>query len=126
LSASFGTVGQGLRGLVRQPLIRQYFQRFFDQFPLVAAKDQRIGQPLPVRPPIVSAEQNGYDGQAERSDKAEKVVQTINTARIVLAVPAASYDEVLLELAAQVKMKLPTIPPTAEDWPKNIYANCPA
>ena len=37
-------------------------------------------------------------------------------ARIVPAVPSADYDEELLELAAQGKVKLPEIPPDPNLW----------
>jgi prevent-host-death family protein len=37
-------------------------------------------------------------------------------ARIVPAAPAADYDEELLELAAQGKVKLPELPPDPDLW----------
>jgi prevent-host-death family protein len=46
-------------------------------------------------------------------------------ARIVPAAPSADYDEELLELAAQGKVKLPEIPPTAEDLAKELKRSLP-
>jgi prevent-host-death family protein len=46
-------------------------------------------------------------------------------ARIVPAAPSANYDEELLELAAQGKVKLPEIPPTAEDLAKELKRKLP-
>jgi prevent-host-death family protein len=46
-------------------------------------------------------------------------------ARIVPAVPSADYDEELLELAAQGKVKLPEIPPTAEDLNEELKRKLP-
>src|SRR5262245_38834505 len=46
-------------------------------------------------------------------------------ARIVPAAPPADYDEELLELAAQGKVKLPEIPPTAEDLAKELKRRLP-
>lgn len=46
-------------------------------------------------------------------------------ARIVPAAPSADYDEELLELAAQGKVKLPEIPPTAEDLAKELKRKLP-
>src|SRR5262245_33366400 len=46
-------------------------------------------------------------------------------ARIVPAVPSAGSDEELLELAAQGKVKLPEIPPTAEDLAKELTRKLP-
>lgn len=41
------------------------------------------------------------------------------------AAPSADYDEELLELAAQGKVKLPDIPPTAEDLAKELKRRLP-
>jgi len=46
-------------------------------------------------------------------------------ARIVSAAPSADYDEELLELAAQGKVKLPEIPLTAEDVAKELKRKLP-
>jgi hypothetical protein len=39
--------------------------------------------------------------------------------------PSADYEEELLELAAQGKVKLPEIPPTAEDLAKELKRRLP-
>ena len=46
-------------------------------------------------------------------------------ARIVPAAPSADYDEELLELATQGKVKLPEISPTAEDLAKELKRKLP-
>jgi prevent-host-death family protein len=46
-------------------------------------------------------------------------------ARIVPVTSSAEYDEELLELAAQGKVKLPEIPPTAEDQAKELKRKLP-
>jgi hypothetical protein len=43
----------------------------------------------------------------------------------IMVAPSADYDEELLELAAQGKVKLPDIPPTADDLAKELGRKLP-
>jgi hypothetical protein len=49
----------------------------------------------------------------------------MNTGNRSKVMPSAYFEEKLLELAAQGKVKLPEIPPTAEDMAKELKRRLP-